>query len=76
MPFESFSFPLFVVTLILFFFLAIFQTLNEELAKLVQGFRGVANNRDSARAQLTLLKAAQEYVQVMYIILNYDGLLQ
>jgi len=37
---------------------------NDELPALVQGFRGVANNRDSARAQLTLLKAAQEFMQV------------
>ncbi|XP_052786529.1 talin-1-like isoform X4 [Mya arenaria] len=39
------------------------RAVNDELPALVQGFRGVANNRDSARAQLTLLKSSQEFVQ-------------
>ncbi|WAR29544.1 TLN1-like protein, partial [Mya arenaria] len=39
------------------------KAVNDELPALVQGFRGVANNRDSARAQLTLLKSSQEFVQ-------------
>ncbi|XP_053387301.1 talin-1-like [Mercenaria mercenaria] len=46
------------------------KTVNEELSTLVQGFRGVANNRDSARAQLTLLKAAQEFVQPANSLVN------
>ena len=40
------------------------KTVNEQLPSLVQGFRGVSHNPDSARAQLTLLKACQEFVQV------------
>ncbi|XP_060579795.1 talin-1-like isoform X4 [Ruditapes philippinarum] len=46
------------------------KTVNEELPALVQGFRGVANNRDSARAQLTLLKSAQEFVQPANSLVN------
>ena len=40
------------------------KVVNDQLATLVQGFRAVANNPDSASAQLQLLKACQEFIQV------------
>ena len=50
------------------------KTVNEQLPSLVQGFRGVAQNPDSANAQLTLLKACQEFVQVSTPCLRISSL--
>lgn len=40
------------------------QIMNEQLPLLIQGFRGSETNQDSATAQLQLINASKEFIQV------------
>ena len=41
------------------------QALDEQIPDLVQALRGVQKSRDNATAQLTLINASQDFIQVM-----------
>ena len=41
------------------------QALDEQIPDLVQALRGVQKSRDNASAQLTLINASQDFIQVM-----------